>query len=489
MKKVKYQLIIGLEVHVELKTKSKMFCGCSADYFGKEPNTHVCPVCLGLPGALPVPNKTAIEWCVMIGLALNCEIPLFSKFDRKNYFYPDLPKGYQISQYDQPFAVNGLVNIKSEIRNPKSETNSNDKNTKTIRIRRVHMEEDTAKLVHQFGAQSARLQLPSRQYRDGGQAKRKAQNSEGFSLIDFNRSGVPLVEIVTEPDFESATEVVEYLKKLQQIVRYLDVSNADMEKGEMRLEPNVSLRSRNTTNTTNKQILPIYKVEVKNINSFRFVEKAINYEVERQKAILESGKTPVQETRGWDEKKGITVTQRVKEEAMDYRYFPEPDIPPIRWSQSQISKIKTQIPELPDKRSLRFQKEYSLSTYDSEILTKDKQTANYFEEAVRVGKTHNTSPKQISNVIINKKIDIDTILPAQLIQNILISMQTATINEKELKKIVKEILGKNQKAVEDYKKGKVQVIGFLIGQVKQTIKLSLDTEKVKKVIEKVLKTY
>ena len=376
-----YKPVIGLEVHVELKTKSKMFCACKAEYFGDKPNSNTCPVCLGLPGALPVPNKKAIEWCVMIGLALNCKIPLFSKFDRKNYFYPDLPKGYQISQYDQPFAIGGFVNIKPEIRNQKSETISNDKNTKTIHIRRVHMEEDTGKLIH------------------------ATVDGEKVSLIDFNRSGVPLVEIVTEPDFESSTEVVEYLKKLQQIVRYLEVSDADMEKGEMRLEPNVSLRSRNTTNTTNKQIpndLPNYKVEVKNINSFQFVGKAINYEIERQKIILEVGKVPTQETRGWDEKRQITVTQRVKEEAMDYRYFPEADIPPIRFTLSQISKLRSKITEMPSKKLQRFKIQYSLSDYQARILVENKSIAEFFENAVKVGKK-NVDSSTIANWIINKK--------------------------------------------------------------------------------------
>ncbi|OGH19711.1 MAG: hypothetical protein A3D74_02600 [Candidatus Levybacteria bacterium RIFCSPHIGHO2_02_FULL_37_13] len=441
-----YKPVIGLEVHVELKTKSKMFCGCSADYFGKKPNTHTCPVCLGLPGALPVPNKKAIEWCVMIGLALNCNIPLFSKFDRKNYFYPDLPKGYQISQYDQPFCQKGFIELSKE---------------KKIGITRVHMEEDTGKLLHQGDS----------------------------TLIDFNRSGVPLVEIVTEPDFESAIEVVEYLKKLQQIVRYLGVSDADMEKGGMRLEPNISLRESNTTNTTNKQILPIYKVEVKNINSFRFVEKAIAYETERQKEILESGKTPIQETRGWDEVKNRTVSQRIKEESMDYRYFPEADIPPIRWVESQISNLKSQIPELPDAKSNRFKNELSLSIYDSDILTKDKETADYFEEAVKVGKAHDINPKQIANMLINKKINIKNVLPGHLIQSILTSTQTTAIDENELKKIVKEILEKNPKAVSDYKNGKIQVIGFLIGQVKQTFKQPLDTDQLKKAIEKFINTH
>ena len=477
--------VIGLEVHVELKTKSKMFCSCKAEYFGEKPNSNTCPVCLGLPGALPVPNKKAIEWCVMIGLALNCKIPLFSKFDRKNYFYPDLPKGYQISQYDQPFCVGGFVILSKAKDLDSSASPQNDKG-KLIRIRRVHMEEDTAKLVHQFGAQNSKI---------------KNQKDEGYSLIDFNRSGVPLVEIVTEPDFESATEVVEYLKKLQQIVRYLDVSDADMEKGEMRLEPNISL-ARSALRIAGSQNheplatshLPLYKVEVKNINSFKFVEKAINYEIERQKEILSSGKIPTQETRGWDEKRQITVTQRVKEEAMDYRYFPEPDIPPIRWMESKIRQLTDQIPELADKRSLRFQKEYGLSEYNSGILAREKSIADYFEEAVGINQKSKIKNqkyvdiKSIGNWIINKKVDMNSILPAQLIKHIMTSMQTTTIESKKLEKIVKEILDKNQKAVEDYKKGKTTVIGFLIGQVKQTIKLSLDTEKVKKVIEKILKT-
>src|SRR3990167_5045695 len=335
----KYTPVIGLEVHVELKTNSKMFCGCSSDYFGKKPNTHTCPICLGLPGALPVPNKKAIEWCIMIGLALNCHIPLFSKFDRKNYFYPDLPKGYQISQYDKPFGINGWIDLANSASRVAVSRNHEPRATshKRIRIKRVHMEEDTGKLIHE------------------------AINGGKVSLIDFNRSGVPLVEIVTEPDFESAEEVKEYLQKLQQIVRYLDVSNADMEKGDMRLEPNISLREIKNQKSNLKNELPTYKVEVKNINSFNFVGKAIDYEVKRQTEILEKGETPDQETRGFVEVSSSTVTQRSKEEASDYRYFPEPDIPPFRWRQSQISNLKSQIPELPDVKNRRFQKEYSLS--------------------------------------------------------------------------------------------------------------------------------
>ncbi len=443
-----YQPIIGLEVHVELKTKSKMFCGCPTDYFGQKPNTHTCPVCLGLPGALPVPNKKAIDWCIMIGLALNCKIANFSKFDRKNYFYADLPKGYQISQYDQPFCQNGFIEL------------SNDKK---IGITRVHMEEDTGKLIHQ----------------------------ENASLIDFNRSGVPLVEIVTEPDFESAKEVVEYLKKLQQIVRYLGVSDADMEKGEMRLEPNISLRI-NDKGLSNK--LPRYKVEVKNINSFKFVDKAIEFEIKRQTEILESGKTPVQETRGWDEDKQKTVSQRLKEEANDYRYFPEPDIPPLRFTDSQISNRKSQMPELPDEKRKRFQKDFGLSVYDTEILTRDKETSDYFEEAVIVAKNQvknlniRPSPKIIANWIINKKVDIHKVLPAELIKKIILAGELTHVDDLELEKVVKNILFENKKAVEDYNSGKIQVIGFLIGKTKQHLPKA-DTNQIKTAIQKLIALY
>ncbi|MBI2032798.1 MAG: Asp-tRNA(Asn)/Glu-tRNA(Gln) amidotransferase subunit GatB [Candidatus Levybacteria bacterium] len=458
---MKYTPVIGLEVHVELKTKSKMFCGCSADYFGKEPNTYTCPVCLGLPGALPVPNKKAIEWCIMIGLALNCEIPLFSKFDRKNYFYPDLPKGYQISQYDQPFCINGFVELEGvKLKHPEG-VKLSVKLKKKIRIRRVHQEEDTGKLIHQ------------------------TINGEKVSLIDFNRSGVPLVEIVTEPDFESAEEVKEYLQKLQQIVRYLGVSNADMEKGEMRLEPNISLRSNNTntTNTTNKPIsnkdLPLYKVEVKNINSFRFVEKAIDYEIKRQSEILDKGETPKQETRGFVEASNSTVLQRSKEEAADYRYFPEPDIPPFRWNESQISNLKSQMPELPDSKRARFEQDYKLSPYDAEILTRERPLADYFENAVIDGKKFGVTEKEITNYLINKKPNIEELLLAQLIQTIVQSSQIADIDEEKLNELIDKVLKENPKAVEDFKKGKESVIMYLVGQVMRNFTKRIDAEKIK----------
>lgn len=439
---MKYVPVIGLEVHVELKTNSKMFCSCSADYFGKEPNTHTCPVCLGLPGALPYPNKKAIEWCVMIGLALNCDIPLFSKFDRKNYFYPDLAKGYQISQYDKPFCIDGNIVLSSG---------------KKIRIRRVHMEEDTGKLIHAI------------------------VDGKKVSLIDFNRSGVPLVEIVTEPDFETAEEVKEYLQKLQQIVRYLDVSNADMEKGNMRLEPNISLRNEN------KSALPEYKVEVKNINSFAFVGKAIDFEIKRQTEILEEGKTPVQETRGFVEKNSSTVSQRIKEEASDYRYFPEPDIPPIRWSEKEIDKLKDAMPELPSSKTERFKKQYGLPEYDASILTKDNALADYFEETVRAGQPAELNPKQIANFIINRKVDINAILPAKLIVEIRNTSKVDNVGDDELVQIIRTVLKNNPKISEEYKKGKDSVIQFAIGQVMYILKKKIDVNKLKELILEELK--
>jgi len=438
-----YKPVIGLEVHVELKTASKMFCRCSTHYFGQKPNTHTCPVCLGLPGALPYPNKLAIEWCIKIAKALGCEINKVSKFDRKNYFYPDLAKGYQISQYDQPFGENGTITVTRD---------KDSEEIKKIGITRVHMEEDTGKLTH----------------------------AEGASLIDFNRSGVPLVEIVTEPDFENAHQVAEYLKKLQQIMRYLEVSNADMEKGEMRLEPNISLQKNGESG------LPKYKVEVKNINSFKFVTHAINFEINRQEKILESEQVPTQETRGWNETKSATVSQRSKEDAHDYRYFPEPDIPPIVFSKEEIDKIT--LPELPDEKIQRFQKEYGLSLYDCELLTKTPATSDYFEEASKVGSSHNLTPKQIANYLINKKLDIDKILPAEVIEEILVTLQTVNITDEQMSDAIKKVFEENLGVVEDYKSGKTQVMGFLIGNVKRLLPSNIDVSVVKKALENQLQS-
>ena len=439
-----WESIIGLEIHIELKTKSKMFCRCSADYFGHQPNTHVCPICLGLPGALPVANKKAIEWTVLAGKALNCQIPLFSKFDRKNYFYPDLPKGYQISQYDLPLAING--ELKFKIGNLKLK----------IRIKRVHLEEDTAKMIHTGKA----------------------------TLLDFNRSGVPLMEIVTEPDIRSPQEAKKFLKKLQQVIRYLGISDCDLEKGSMRCEANVSVRRR--LPAVSDQALPSYKVEIKNLNSFRFVKKALAYEIERQIKLFQQDEEPIQETRGWDEVKQVTRPQRIKEEAQDYRYFPEPDLPPIRWTQKELSVISRQLPELPDEKTARFQKKYHLSFYQAQILAQTQEKADYFEEAVKIGKKYQISPQKLANVIINKRVDFKKILPAELIKILVKKKRAPRISEEELEKLIDQVLAQHPQAVADYQKGKKEAVGFLLGQVMRLAQKKIDPIKTKALILKKL---
>lgn len=335
-----YELVIGLEVHIQPKTKSKMFCGCSANYFAKQPNTYTCPVCLGLPGALPVPNKEGIKKCIKLGLALNCKIHKDSKFDRKHYFYPDLAKGYQISQFDLPFCFEGFLEVDSA------------KDGNRIRIARIHMEEDTAKSMH----------------------------VDSDTLIDFNKSGVPLIELVTEPDFRTVDEVLIFAKRLRQIVRYLEISDADMEKGQMRFELNMSLKP------SGQKGLPKYKVEVKNISSISVLEKVIAYEFERQKKILESGRTPLQETRGLRDLSGKTYGQRQKEDAEDYRYFPEPDIPPIRLDEDFIKSIQNELVELPLAKKYRFIESYKLEPDTAEKLVANKTRAKWFEEGIRTEK-------------------------------------------------------------------------------------------------------
>jgi aspartyl-tRNA(Asn)/glutamyl-tRNA(Gln) amidotransferase subunit B len=442
---MKYEPIIGLEIHVELKTKSKMFCGCKNDpFFAKVPNSYTCPVCLAMPGGLPVPNKKAIEWTIKLGLALGCEIPLFSKFDRKNYFYADLPKGYQISQYDQPLAVTGKVETEQG----------------TVRIHRVHLEEDTAKLLH------------------------TTVDGKKVTLVDFNRSGVALVEIVTEPDIRSGEQAKAFLKKLHQIVRYLGISDADMEKGSMRLEPNISVRP------VGSKELPNYKVEVKNINSFNFVKKAIEYEVKRHIDLLEQGKTPVQETRGWMEGKNETVSQRVKESADDYRYFPEPDIPPMRWTTTFINEIKSQLPELPDAKYARFMKDFALNAYDAGLLTDTTELANYFEESVKVArsvKEAELSPKKLANWIINRKVNIDEVLPAKLVESIVKASAVSPVSDEELEKVINQVIEANAKAVSDYKKGKEQALMFLVGMTMKQIKGKANVADIKNIMVEKLK--
>ncbi len=439
-----YEPVIGLEVHVELNTKSKMFCQCSADYFGKEPNTHTCPVCLGLPGALPYINKAAIEDCIKIGLALNCTLTERSLFERKNYFYPDLAKGYQISQYRWPLCVNGWI-----------EVDDGNVNKRKIRINRAHQEEDTGKLTHSGGA----------------------------TLIDFNRSGVPLVEIVTEPDFKNTAEVRDYAKKLQQLFRYLGVSNADMERGDMRLEANISVRP------VGQKELPDYRVELKNINSFRFMVAAIEYEIKRQIEALEKGEKLSQETRGWNEDKKSTYLQRSKEEAHDYRYFPEPDLPELKVDRLQVTvdSIKEKMPELPWDKAKRFAEELNIKVEDAVRVADSVEMSIFFEEAVDHGKTQGISAEDVANYIINKKPDINKVLPTQVVEEIK-SKSVGVIGDiGELEKLAEEAIEENPQMVELYKKGKVTVIQALIGSIMRKTGGKVDATQIKQVLEDKLK--
>ena len=438
--KSKYTPIIGAEIHVELKTKSKMFCGCKNDPFkAKKPNIYTCPVCLGLPGAIPVPNKKAIDWTILLGLALNCKINKESKFDRKHYFYPDLPKGYQISQQDEPFCTNGFV-----------ETSFG-----KVGINRVHLEEDTAKLQH---------------------AKVKGKN---VSLIDFNRSGVPLVEIVTEPNIHSSEQAKEFLNIIRNIVRSLNISDANMEQGSMRLEANISLTSDGS--------LPDYKVEVKNINSFRFFGLSVESEIIRQAEILESGETPQQETRGWRENKKTTVSQRVKEVAADYRYFPEPDIPPIVVSEDQIKQIKSQIKELPQERKQRWISKYDLRTDYASLLCSQKNLVSYIDEALKASKEENIDSNKVIGRIINKKIDPKKVDLKDLITKIKDDQNSKIVNNHELESWVNQAIKDFPKVSEDYKDGKDNAIGSLIGKVMGMSKGKADGKIVKDLIRKKLR--
>ncbi|MFC1649851.1 Asp-tRNA(Asn)/Glu-tRNA(Gln) amidotransferase subunit GatB [Patescibacteria group bacterium] len=431
---------IGLEIHIELATKSKMFCGCSVHHFGVKPNSHTCPVCLGLPGALPVPNKSAIEHTIMMGLALGCEISQTSKFDRKHYNYPDLPKGFQISQYDMPFCQNGKLVIPGM--------------DKVVRIKRVHLEEDTGKLVH-----------------------RKIGNKD-VSLVDFNRSGVPLLEIVTEPDLSSGEEAVAFSKELQNIGRYLKISDCDMEKGSMRLEVNISL-----TKTTEK--IADYKVEVKNINSFRYSDKSINYEIIRQSKILDSGITPKQETRGWNEKNNSTVPQRFKETEDDYRYFPEPDIPPIKLSKKFIQTLGNTLPDLPDDKRKKLLKA-GVPAHFIDMIVRDPELTIYVEKAIKTGANHEVTAKTISTVIVNQKLHEKYPEPAGLIKYLIKLQKSDFSNANDVKQATEKVVNKNPDVVNSYRNGKTQVIGFLIGQTQKLLKGKGDPKMIREILVKLL---
>ena len=441
----KYKVIIGMEVHAELKTESKMFCGCKNDPFhAPEPNNYTCPVCLGFPGALPVANKKAIEWTVKLGLALGCKINRFSKFDRKHYFYPDLAKGYQISQYDLPFCYNGKI-----------ETSFGQ-----VGITRVHLEEDTGKLIH------------------------NTVDGRKVSLIDFNRSGAPLVEIVTEPEIYSSAQAKEYAKRLRQIIRYLDISDCDMEKGGMRLEANISLLDRRSKIKDQKLELPNYKVELKNINSFRFLERGIEYEIERQKEILESGKIPDQETRGYNSEKNITYTQRSKESAEDYRYFPDPDLPPVRFDDKWFADIRSSVPELIDSVFNRWEKDYQVDRKLTELLFETAAESKKITEIFLSLSRQKLPVDKFVNAIINKKLTINLFYKnADEIVNIYKkSIQIDDITDKELETYIHNVLSLNQKAVADYKSGKKTVMNFLVGMVMKEAKKKIEFKRIEALI-------
>ncbi len=437
----KYKPIIGLEIHIELKTKSKMFCGCKNDHFNAvHPNMYTCPVCLGMPGGLPKPNIKAIKWILKLGMYLNGKINKQTHFDRKHYNYPDLPKGYQISQYDKPFCFDAKVKTSTGI----------------VDIERIHLEEDTAKLIH------------------------TTIKDEKVTLIDFNRSGVPLVEIVTKPTIVSAKQAKEYAKELRKIVRYLDISNADMQKGEMRLEANVSLKPKYLKDKS----LPPYKVEVKNINSFNFLEQAINYEIVRQGEILDNEDTPIQETRGFDPQKGITYSQRIKEDALDYRYFPDPDIPPISLTNEFLDGIKNSLPLKYEDFINTWKSKYDIPEEKSEKLFTTYKQAIFMNKLFSKAAKSGITPLKLANDIINKKIMINPKASPQSIIDMHKKInKKASLDISILDLIVDEVLKKNTDAVEKYKQGNKKVIAYLLGQVKY--RLQQKNVDVKVIIDKI----
>ncbi|GAC1457058.1 MAG: Asp-tRNA(Asn)/Glu-tRNA(Gln) amidotransferase subunit GatB [Chamaesiphon sp.] len=464
--KTQYEAIIGLETHCQLSTASKIFCNCSTE-FGVTPNQNVCPVCMGLPGVLPVLNQKVLEYAVKAGLALNCEIAAFSKFDRKQYFYPDLPKNYQISQYDLPIVQHGWLEIELV-------DDANNPIRKRIGITRLHMEEDAGKLVH---AGSERL------------------SGSTYSLVDYNRTGVPLIEIVSEPDLRSGQEAAEYAQELRRIVRYLGVSDGNMQEGSLRCDVNISIRPIGQKEFGTK-------VEIKNMNSFSAIQRAIEHEIDRQVEAIETGERIVQETRLWEEGRQKTVSMRSKEGSSDYRYFPEPDLAPIQVSSEQLEQWKAELPELPASKRHRYETELGLSAYDARVLTDDKLVGEYFEAVVAAP----ANPKQAANWVMGdiaaylntEKLNISQIaLKPLLLAELIALIESGTISGKiakeilpelllqggsanelverkglvqisdtsELEKIIDEIITASPKELEQYRSGKTKLLGFFVGQV------------------------
>lgn len=494
----KYDVIIGLEIHIQTNTKSKMFCSCPTGYFQKEPNTHVCPVCLGLPGALPVPNKRAVELCILMGLATNCDIDKEIYFDRKHYFYPDLPKGYQISQYKRAICTDGYIDLKNGSR---------------VEIERIHQEEDVAKSTHH------------------------SENGKEYSLIDYNKSGVPLIEIVTKPCIKSAQEAKEFATKIRQISRYLNISFADMEKGQMRCEPNISVQEKGKWEYKDGKILPIgdyklnSKVEVKNIGSITAVEKAIEYEVKRLVDDIENGKEIIQQTRGWNAEKGVTEFQRSKETADDYRYMPEPDILVIDITEEDIERISSEIVELPDEKTERYISSWGISEYSAEVISSTKENATYFENLQKVlspklgekdaaieasnwlmGTLYSISNEkgitvsemnidisELALLILSFKEGIFTKNKAEelfreciengkdIIAEIENLKQAKDETSGDIDNIVEECIVQNPKAVGDYKAGKDASIGFLVGKIMQATKGTANPNEVRNILIEKLK--
>jgi len=470
--KTKYEAIIGLETHCQLNTKSKIFCSCSTE-FDSPPNTNVCPVCLGHPGVLPVLNEEVLASAVKMGLALEGQIARYSKFDRKQYFYPDLPKNYQISQFDLPIVEHGKLEI--ELVDPKTK----EATRKTIGITRLHMEEDAGKLVH---AGSDRL------------------SGSTHSLVDFNRTGVPLLEIVSEPDLRTGQEASEYVQELRRIVRYLGIGDGNMQEGSMRCDVNISVRPEGQKEFG-------VKVEIKNMNSFSAIQKAIEYEIERQIEAVENGEPIIQETRLWEEGSQRTISMRVKEGSSDYRYFPEPDLPPLEITDAQLEEWAKQLPELPAQKRTRYETEYSLSAYDARVLCDDRDVAQYFEDVVAGGATAKGAANWITQDIaayLNSNLDLDITkiaLKSEMLAELITLIKKGTISGKiakeilpellekggspkqivetkglisisdpdELSKIIDEVISANPDKLEQFRAGKTKLQGFFVGQImKQT---------------------